>query len=145
MDTCCEEGNRTSFRAALEARRRQLIDDLHRRVARIRENGADATLARELDEGEARDLDAALVDLATTTIHRIDRALERLDAGTYGVCTRCREPISAARLRALPFALCCRDCETARELQDAAPDLPARSRAWTRALVSGDMVLREEP
>lgn len=42
--------------------------------------------------------------------HRIDAALERLDAGEYGYCVACGEPISPARLRADPAVATCIDC-----------------------------------
>jgi len=45
---------------------------------------------------------------------RIDSALRRLEAGDYGHCLRCEEPIAAGRLRADPAAALCIDCaETA--------------------------------
>ena len=41
---------------------------------------------------------------------QIDRALERMDAGVYGLCTRCGNPIEKARIQALPYAeLCIKD------------------------------------
>jgi DnaK suppressor protein len=40
-----------------------------------------------------------------------DEALARLDAGRYGVCAECEEPIPALRLRALPFAVRCLPCQ----------------------------------
>jgi DnaK suppressor protein len=46
---------------------------------------------------------------------RIDAALRRLEEGTYGDCFECGDQISEARLRALPFAVRCKDCEEARE------------------------------
>ena len=112
--------DRGDLRAALEARRRELIEDVQRRIARIRDGSTPA--AKELDDVDAQDL----------------------DAGIYGLCTRCAGPISEARLKALPFALCCRDCETDRERQLMHTEEPARTRAWTRALTEGDLVLREE-
>jgi RNA polymerase-binding transcription factor DksA len=44
-------------------------------------------------------------------------ALARLDAGTYGRCERCGEPISAARLKALPYTPVCIGCAQAAERQ----------------------------
>jgi DnaK suppressor protein len=41
--------------------------------------------------------------------------LNRLEEGAYGNCFECGEEISHPRLRALPFAVRCRDCEEARE------------------------------
>ena len=41
----------------------------------------------------------------------VDEALDRLDAGDYGVCLACDEPIAPKRLRALPWARYCVACE----------------------------------
>jgi DnaK suppressor protein len=41
----------------------------------------------------------------------VDEALDRLDAGDYGICLACDEPIALKRLRALPWARYCVACE----------------------------------
>jgi RNA polymerase-binding protein DksA len=41
---------------------------------------------------------------------QIADALERVDAGTYGTCENCGKPITAERLRAIPYARFCIDC-----------------------------------
>jgi DnaK suppressor protein len=71
------------------------------------EENADAgtfTFERERDlsiENNVRDL-----------MGKIDRALARMDSGTYGICSRCGKPIEKARLRALPYAdLCIKDAQ----------------------------------
>jgi DnaK suppressor protein len=43
------------------------------------------------------------------------RALRRLDAGTYGICESCGQPIKAGRLRAYPRATLCISCKQAEE------------------------------
>jgi DnaK suppressor protein len=48
-------------------------------------------------------------------IDQVDRALSRIDEGTYGSCERCGRPIEAARLRALPRTLWCTDCKRREE------------------------------
>lgn len=45
-------------------------------------------------------------------VRRIDAALDRIDAGTYGVCRSCGEQISDARLDLLPATPFCKDCAT---------------------------------
>ena len=45
----------------------------------------------------------------------IERPLTRLEQGDYGNCFECGEEIAEKRLRALPFAVRCKDCEEARE------------------------------
>ena len=43
-------------------------------------------------------------------INQIKSALQRIDIGTYGECTRCGETIDKKRLKALPFTANCVDC-----------------------------------
>ncbi|GAB3817527.1 TraR/DksA family transcriptional regulator [Micromonospora zhanjiangensis] len=43
-------------------------------------------------------------------IAELDDALRRMDAATYGVCERCRQPIAEERLAVRPFARCCVSC-----------------------------------
>lgn len=65
-------------------------------------------------------MDFALMEMESETLHQIDEAIQRLDEGTYGVCSDCDEKISEARLKALPFATVCRDCQAQREDDQAA-------------------------
>jgi RNA polymerase-binding transcription factor len=48
-------------------------------------------------------------------IAQINRAIGRIDEGTYGTCERCGRPIDAPRLKALPHALLCMDCKRREE------------------------------
>ena len=103
----------------LEGRRRALLDEVQ---GKIRDGRRASTKEREvLDEGESSEVDIqdaiefALLQLKAETLHQIDVALRRLDEGTYGQCFECGDQIAEARLRALPFAVRCRDCEEARE------------------------------
>ena len=45
-------------------------------------------------------------------LERTDRALAKLDEGTYGLCDVCGEPIAAGRLRAMPDSVLCMTCAT---------------------------------
>jgi DnaK suppressor protein len=120
--------DREELRTMLAARRRQLTEDLQLRIDRIRENGSQAPLAKEPDDGDPCDLDVSLMELTTAMLRRLDVAIERLDNGRYGRCTRCRGPISEARLRAMPFAVSCQQCETTREREEASRRAMARKR-----------------
>lgn len=53
---------------------------------------------------------SALENEARAELAAVDAALARLDAGTYGRCTKCGEPISAARLAARPASAECMGC-----------------------------------
>jgi DnaK suppressor protein len=66
-----------------------------------------------------QDVDFALMQMKSETLRRIDEAVHRLEDGSYGACGECGIDIPAARLRALPFAELCRDCQQARETSQA--------------------------
>jgi DnaK suppressor protein len=132
------------IRAMLEGRRSRLIDSVRRRTARIRDESTHATVVAEDDVIDAADLDFSLVELATETLRQIHRAIERLDRGQYGWCTRCHQRIATSRLRALPFAVRCRACQTAREEEARRTISPATTGAESRPLQAGaEGVIRE--
>jgi DnaK suppressor protein len=58
-----------------------------------------------------QEVDLALMQMKSETLKKIDQAILRLESGTYGRCQECDVEISPARLRALPFAALCRDCQ----------------------------------
>jgi DnaK suppressor protein len=107
------------LRKMLEDRRRELM---HAVKGKMRDVRADGNKERDvLDQGESSEVDIqeeiefALIQMKAETLNKIDAALRRLEEGTYGNCFECGEEISEARLRALPFAVRCKDCEEARE------------------------------
>src|SRR5262245_34659061 len=66
-------------------------------------------------EDFVRGMDYALMEMESATLRRIDEAIVRLGGGTYGLCSECGGKIAEARLKALPFALTCRDCQEQEE------------------------------
>jgi DnaK suppressor protein len=58
-----------------------------------------------------RERDLLLEASARRTVEQIDAALERMVAGTYGLCTPVGRRISVERLRAIPWAELCVDCK----------------------------------
>jgi DnaK suppressor protein len=57
----------------------------------------------------------ALVDLGSTTLAEINKALEKIQGGSYGYCDLCEEPIHPERLETLPFASLCVECQRRKE------------------------------
>jgi RNA polymerase-binding transcription factor DksA len=55
----------------------------------------------------------ALVNELRASLKEVERALERLDEGRYGVCQRCGKPIGEARLEAMPATTLCISCASA--------------------------------
>ena len=63
----------------------------------------------------AQEMEFALMEMKAQTLIRIDEALLRVDQGTYGICDECEQDIAEARLKAVPFALLCIDCQSREE------------------------------
>ncbi len=59
-----------------------------------------------------RELDLVLSAQARAAITEIDRALAKMEAGTYGACEQCGQDIPQARLAALPYAALCVGCKS---------------------------------
>ena len=104
-------------RAGLEARRRELINDIASRLreSRAARPNAAGDISDVSDVDVEEDLDHSLLQMRSETLARIDDAIQRLDAGKYGWCVECDNEIAARRLLALPFAVRCRACEDSRE------------------------------
>jgi len=62
------------------------------------------------ERGEAE----ALAETLKETLQDVERALDKLDAGTYGACELCGKPIGDARLEAMPAARRCITCASKR-------------------------------
>jgi DnaK suppressor protein len=112
-------GRLFELKTSLENRRRELIQEVH---GKIRDGRSDYITERDvLDPAESSevniqdDIEFALIQLKAETLNKIDMALQRIAEGNYGKCVECGDEIAEARLRALPFALRCKDCEQARE------------------------------
>jgi DnaK suppressor protein len=119
----------------LKDRRRQLVYEVQ---DKIRDGRRDYAKEHEvLDEGESSEVDVqeeiefALIQMKAETLKKIDAALRRIGEGTYGECFECGEKIPEARLRALPFAVRCRDCEEAREVAELRERMTLRRASLT--------------
>lgn len=116
----------------LEDRRQELVHEVQ---GRIREARTDSTKERDvLDEGESSQVDLqddigfALIQMKSETLNKINTALCRIGEGIYGDCFECGDEIAEARLRALPFAVRCKDCEEARETAEQRERIMAKRR-----------------
>lgn len=67
---------------------------------------------------EERNWSLRLADRDRKLIGKLQEALARIDAGTFGQCTRCGRPISSARLRARPMTDLCIECKTEMEQRE---------------------------
>jgi DnaK suppressor protein len=101
----------------LEELRREHREELKERLGQLRV-ALTPTDPVEVNDVEAlcdhswsAGISAAIVEITSRRLQDIEGALERLESGTYGRCADCGAEIPAARLRAMPFADRCRDCQ----------------------------------
>ena len=84
-------------------------------IARDRDPGA-VQFDEESGQGDTmnveRERDLALSAQAMEAVAEIDRALEKLTDGTYGICERCGQQIPKERMRAIPWAALCVQCKS---------------------------------
>jgi DnaK suppressor protein len=112
------------LKGILEERRREILNEVQEKMRDVRAEGAFGEGQGVLDAAEASeadiqdDIEFALIQMKSETLAKIGEALSRLEEGTFGYCFECGDEISERRLRALPFAVRCKDCEEAREVAE---------------------------
>ena len=110
------------FRTALEDERRRVkaaIDYLHEESPGSLEDSSGELVSGSVDNHMAdmatetfdRELDYTLEENSEHVLAAIDAALDRIQAGTYGTCEKCGQPIAEERLEAIPYATLCIDCK----------------------------------
>lgn len=108
--------NATEIAMTFDARKRALLERRKELTAHLDvvEHALDETPSKDWeDRATERQGDEVLEALGLTElaeVRRIDAALARIEAGTYGICTICGEPIAEARLEFLPDTPFCTAC-----------------------------------
>ncbi len=108
-------GDLEDLRTKLERQR----EDLRREME---EHGADPDSDEVSFDGDAgfsdrshsteeRSRVISVVRALRSNLNDVQRAMNKIDSGTYGTCERCGNPIGAERLEAIPWALLCIDCK----------------------------------
>jgi DnaK suppressor protein len=103
-------------------RRRELQHQIDRLIAEHREEHIHFLDSSVLDVEDMSLRDStgaqqiALLEARTKERNQLDAALRRLAEGTYGLCEDCETPIAPRRLRVLPFARRCIECQQEAEL-----------------------------
>ncbi len=115
------EAELKQVRAELEAESVGLRADIAKADSDIAERLTDSVRDAGDDPADAgskafeRDLELALTQNARHLLEQGERALARIDAGTYGVCESCGRAIGKARLLAFPRATLCVACKQREE------------------------------
>jgi DnaK suppressor protein len=90
--------------------RRKLADDLS--IPQVSTTGDEADAA---NDGAQNELNTQLAALESRELVQVERAIQLIRQGTYGLCEICEEAIPIERLKALPFTPVCVDCQRVQE------------------------------
>lgn len=110
---------RDKFKTSLEEERDRLATEVAEMEEASAENLSDVSGENNYrdhmaDQGTAtftRELDMTLFDNTRQLLEQVDKALARVEEGSYGTCTRCSKKISIPRLEAVPSAELCIECK----------------------------------
>jgi RNA polymerase-binding protein DksA len=99
-------------------RLREEITNSEQSLAGLMRDSGDGAGDDQADTGTkniTREHELALAANAREMLTQFERALQRLDAGTYGLCENCGNPIGKARMQAFPRATLCVECKQKQE------------------------------
>ncbi|MDQ3663162.1 MAG: TraR/DksA C4-type zinc finger protein [Actinomycetota bacterium] len=110
-----------AVRGELEDDRSRLLDEVtaaEQEIKVLLRDGGDGAGNDQADVGSKaleRDAEMSLANNSREMLIQVERALARLDDGTYGVCESCGQPIGKLRLMAFPRATLCLSCKQRQE------------------------------
>ena len=100
----------------LETQLQELISNTGSKVAGLVASSVEAPeMVEQSSLDYSRSVSLRISDRESKLIRKIQQALDRMEDGDYGICDRCEEDISIARLRARPVTTLCIECKTRQE------------------------------
>jgi DnaK suppressor protein len=114
-----EKAKLEEFRKILQEQLEDLLREAGKTVSEMTDEKAnfpDPTDRASLESD--RNFELRIRDRERKLIMKIREALERLDAGEFGICESCEEEIGEARLKARPVTTLCIECKTEQERQE---------------------------
>lgn len=119
------EAAKTALRKTLIQRREGIVSEAKAEIKKYITGENRQLVETALDDGDwsvidlSEDVSLRKLGAHRSTLLKIDEALRKLAEDTYGTCEECGEEIAPERLKILPFAIYCRDCQERKELMEA--------------------------
>jgi DnaK suppressor protein len=116
-----EEERKAALRRALVVKRESIVLEAKEEISKYIKGETRQLVDTALDDGDwsvvdlSEDISLRQLSAHRETLQKIDEALRKVDEGSYGICEDCGEEISEKRLKILPFAIYCTDCQENRE------------------------------
>lgn len=119
-----EKERRERLRKLLIKKREDIVKEAKSEIKKFKTGEKKQIVETVLDDGDLSVVDLSEdISLKQLSTHRemlikIDAALRKIDDNTYGICEECGDEISEERLKILPFAIYCRDCQEKKEMME---------------------------
>ena len=109
-----------TIKEMLLKKREELVLEISRRSKASTESAAQdiGDILDSVSEERTRELDLILTDREKRKLAQIDDAIDRIEENTYGLCEECGIKIPKARLKVLPFATYCVECQEKNEREE---------------------------
>jgi len=109
-----------TIKEMLLKKREDLVLEISRRSKASTESAAQdiGDILDSVSEERTRELDLILTDREKRKLAQIDDAIDRIEENTYGLCEECGIKIPKARLKVLPFATYCVECQEKNEREE---------------------------
>lgn len=116
-----EEERKAGLRKSLIQKREEIVKEVKSEISKYIKGETRQLVDTALDDGDwsvvdlSEDISFKHMSTHRENLLKIDEALRKLSEGTYGICEDCGDEISEQRLKILPFAIYCTDCQEHRE------------------------------
>jgi len=116
-----EEERKAALRKSLIQKREEIVREVKTEISKYIKGETRQLVDTALDDGDwsvvdlSEDISFKHMSTHRENLLKIDEALRKLSEGTYCICEECGEEISEARLKILPFAIYCTDCQERKE------------------------------
>jgi DnaK suppressor protein len=116
-----EEETKAALKKVLLRKRADLLNEIKTEISKYIKGETRQLVDTALDDGDwsvvdlSEDISLRHLSAHRETLLKIDESIRKLNEGTYGLCEDCGDAISEERLKILPFAIYCIDCQEKRE------------------------------
>lgn len=107
------------FRKAIEDRRRELVRKIHSQRFQLVIDEGEHDPIDQVQSMHMREESATHLGRRSRVLADVDRSLQAISDGSYGICADCEEPISLKRLETIPWAPRCLRCQELLERQES--------------------------
>jgi DnaK suppressor protein len=99
------------FKTAIEIHRRELVGEIHSQTRQILIADDEHDPIDQVQSMHVREESAMRLGRRSHTLAEVDRSLQAISEGSYGICVDCDEEISLKRLETIPWAARCVRCQ----------------------------------